>query len=906
MEFYLEDRKQVLRELESSEQGLSSREAEERLLRDGKNLLQEEKKRSSWQKFLDSVTDPMILMLLGAALVQVVVTILETRGNFTLGSFTDVFVILAVVILNAIMSLVQENKAEAAMAALMQMTAETSRVLRDGAVVSVRSEDIVVGDIVRFEAGDTVPADCRILESYSLKAEESALTGEALAAEKLVDVLMCEEGQRDVPLGDRANMLYSGSTVVYGRGTGVVTATGMQTEMGKIAGALHMAEKEQTPLQRRMAELSAFLTKLVIGICIVVFAVSCIQTVVLTDTPFSWELLGTSAVNSLVAAIALAVAAIPEGLPAVVTIVLSIGVTDMARHQALIRKLTAVETLGCTQIICTDKTGTLTQNRMTVVQEYTDDPRLMATAMALCSDAEIQPGEEASTGEPTEAALVNYALKLGLPRYELTAAQPRVAEAPFDSERKLMSTVHRLEDGFIQYTKGACDMLLGLCTGYLKDGQVVPMTPEILAEIRNINKSYADQAMRVLAAAFRRYDAMPEDTSPGALERELILIGLYGMIDPCRPEAYDAIEKCRMAGIRPIMITGDHKDTAVAIAKDLGIIRDADEAALGSDLNKYTDEELTEVVGRYSVYARVQPEHKTRIVNAWQNRGMITAMTGDGVNDAPSIKKADIGIGMGITGTPVTKSAADMVLADDNFATIIRAVEAGRKIYDNICKVLQFQLSTNLAEVLIIFFASILNFTILTPVHLLWINMVTDTLPGLALGMEHAEGELMKRRPRAKEESVFANGAGVSMLWQGVYLAAIEIAAYYFGYYLENGSFSGIVNGSWCENAVVMAFLTVSFAETFCALNMRSRTGSIFRKEMLVNINWWLVGAVVITVGLTLFAAFMPGFKALFGIHGTLSAKEFLISVGLAMSTLPVFELGKAIQRSGRRSSSAA
>ncbi len=901
MKYYLIDREKVLQELGTSRNGLTDAEAAERLEREGKNLLKKEEKRPLWRKFLDSITDPMILILLGAAVVQVIVTILESRGNFTLGSFTDVFVILAVVIINAIMSLVQENKAEAAMSALMEMTAETSHVIREGAVVTVKSEDLVPGDVVRFEAGDTVPADCRILESYSLKVEEAALTGESLPAEKLVNVLMCAEGRDDVPLGDRTNMLYSGSTVVYGRGTGVVTATGMDTEMGKIAGALSLAEKEQTPLQKRMAELSAFLTKLVIGICIVVFGVSCVQSMILTGVPFSWELFGTNAVNSLVAAIALAVAAIPEGMPAVVTIVLSIGVTDMARHHALIRKLTAVETLGCTQIICTDKTGTLTQNKMTVVQEYTDDPTLMATATAPCSDAEIPPGADASTGEPTAAAPVNYAMKCGLPRYELEAAQERMAEAPFDSERKMMTTVHRKENGFIQYTKGACDMVLDHCTGFLKNGTVVPMTEDVQEELKRVNKSYADQALRVLAAAYRTYDELPKDTSPAALEENLILIGLYGMIDPCRPEVYEAIEKCRMAGIRPIMITGDHKDTAVAIGKDLGIIRRAEEAALGADLDQYTDEELVEVVDRFSVYARVQPEHKTRIVNAWKARGMVTAMTGDGVNDAPSIKAADIGIGMGITGTAVTKSAADMVLADDNFVTIIRAVEAGRKIYDNICKVLQFQLSTNMAEVLIVFFASILNFTILTPVHLLWINMVTDTLPGLALGIETAEGELMKRKPRAKNESIFANGAGVSMLWQGAYLAAIEIAAYYIGYYLEKGSFTGIVNGSWCENAVVMVFLTVSLAETFCALNMRSRTGSIFRKEMLTHINWWLVGATVITILMTMIAVFLPGFRELFGIHGTLQAREFFIAVGLALSTLPVFEAGKAIQRAARR-----
>ncbi len=897
MKSYLESPQQVLRDLNTSEQGLSSQEAAARLEKNGKNKLKEEEKRTGWQKLLDSVTDPMILMLLGAAIVQAVVTILETRGNFTVGSFTDVFVIFAVVILNAVMSLVQENKAEAAMAALMEMTAETSKVVRDGELAVIKSEDLVTGDIIRFEAGDTVPADCRILESHSLKSEEAALTGESLPAEKLVDVLMCKNGEEDVPLGDRANMLYSGSTVVYGRGTGIVTATGMDTEMGKIAGALHMAVKEQTPLQKRMAELSAFLTKLVIVICALVFAVGVVQSLVLTDAAFSWELLGSSAVNSLVAAIALAVAAIPEGLPAVVTVVLSIGVTEMAKHHALMRRLSAVETLGCTQIICTDKTGTLTQNKMTVVKEYTDDTQLMATAMALCSDAEIRPGEESSVGEPTEAALVNYALKVGFPKYELTAAQPRIAEAPFDSDRKMMTTIHRVQEGFIQYTKGAYDMVFQHCTGILKQGKIVPMSDEIRRELLQVTKSYADEALRVLAAAYRTYPELPENTEPENLEQSLTLIGFYGMIDPCRPEVYDAIRKCRQAGIRPIMITGDHKDTAAAIGKDLGIIRNADEAVMGMELDRYTDEELVEKVEQYSVYARVQPEHKTRIVNAWQARGMVTAMTGDGVNDAPSIKAADIGIGMGITGTPVTKSAADMVLADDNFATIVRAVEAGRKIYDNICKVLQFQLSTNLAEVLIIFFASILNFTILTPVHLLWINMVTDTLPGLALGMEGPEGALMNRKPRRKDESIFAHGTGTSMVWQGLYLAAVEIAAYYIGYYLENGSFSGIANGVWCENAVVMVFLTVSFAESLSALNLRSRHGSIFRKEMLANMNWWMVGAMIFTTGLTLAAVFIPGFRGLFGVHGTLTAREFLISAGLALSTIPVFEVGKALQR---------
>jgi Ca2+-transporting ATPase len=770
--------------------------------------------------------------------------------------------------------------------------------MRDGLSKVIRSEDVVVGDVVVLEAGDAVPADCRILESYSMKAEESALTGESVPVNKLVDALMLKGGQKDVPLGDRKNMLYSGSTVAYGRGTAVVTATGMDTEMGKIASALNMAEDDKTPLQKKLAALSKTLTKLVLGISIFVFLFGIAREIFFSP--------GDSGVFSMILdtfiiAVALAVAAIPEGLPAVTTIILSIGVTSMSKRQALIRKLTAVETLGCTQIICSDKTGTLTQNRMTVVDTYTDDPMLLAKAMACCSDSKRGLGMHEAVGEPTENALVNHAHDLRLYKDELDETCPRIGEAPFDSIRKMMSTVHREKDGIHQYTKGACEVVLNRCVSYLKDGQILPMTEEYRKSVVTRNKEFADRALRVLGAAYRIWEQEPSDYEADTLEQELVFIGFVGMIDPCRPEVYEAIKKCRMAGIRPIMITGDHKDTAVAIGKDLGIISDAAEAALGSELDKYTDEELIDVVPLYSVYARVQPEHKTRIVNAWQARGMVTAMTGDGVNDAPSIKKADIGIGMGITGTPVTKSAADMVLADDNFATIIRAAEAGRKIYDNICKVLQFQLSTNLAEVLIVFFASILNFTIITPVHLLWINMVTDTLPGLALGMETAEGDLMRRKPRAKNESIFAHGAGANMLWQGVYLAAIEIAAYYFGFFLENGSFSGITNGVWCENAVVMVFLTVSFAEVLCALNMRSRTGSIFRKEMLANLNWWMVGALVITVLLTLAAAFLPGFRGLFGIHGTLSGKEFLISAGLALSTLPVFEAGKAIQRAARR-----
>ncbi|MCR4632889.1 MAG: calcium-translocating P-type ATPase, PMCA-type, partial [Erysipelotrichaceae bacterium] len=807
--YYLEEVKDVFEQFDTSEKGLTQAEASSRLEKNGKNKLKEAEKTPMWKRFLNSISDPMIIMLLVAAAIQAFVNVLQMHDGFKMSEFADVIVIMAVVIINTVMSLIQESKAEGAMEALMQMTASTSKVLRDGEVKIVKSEDIVVGDVIIYEAGDTVPADCRIIESHSLKAEEAALTGESVPVNKVIDILMLDEGRKDVALGDRKNMLYNGSTVVYGRGTAVVVATGMDTEMGKIADALTLAEKELTPLQKKMGELSAFLTKLVLWICVIVFAVGVVETMLVSKEEFSLALLGSTMLDTFIAAIALAVAAIPEGLPAVVTIILSIGVSAMAKRQALIRKLTAVETLGCTNIICSDKTGTLTQNKMTVVDEFTVDKNLLASAMALCSDAEIKPGETSSTGEPTEAALVNYANSIGLPKYELKEKFERVGEAPFDSNRKMMSTIHPQDKGFVQYTKGALDVMLDRCTKYLSEQGEVPMTEALKEEIMSKNKEFASKALRVLCAAYRKYDTMPASLEPEDLEHDLVFIGIVGMIDPCRPEVYDAIKQCRSAGIRPIMITGDHKDTAVAIGKDLGIIEDEAEAIEGHELDKYSDEEMKELVQKYRVYARVQPEHKTRIVNAWQELGQVTAMTGDGVNDAPSIKAADIGIGMGITGTDVTKSVADMVLADDNFATIVNAVEEGRKIYDNVCKVIQFQLSTNLCEVIIMFVASLLNFTLLTPVHLLWINMVTDSLPGLALGMEKAEGDVMTRKPRNSSDGIFAHGAGVDMVWQGIYLAIIELAAYFIGLYLERGTIAGFFGGEDCTNAIAMAFLTV-------------------------------------------------------------------------------------------------
>ena len=899
--FYLLSNEETLKNIESTENGLTSSEAEKRLLQNGKNKLKEAEKESLFKKFLNSISDPMIIMLIAAAAIQAVVNVLQMNGKFNLTDFADVIVILAVVIINTIMSLIQETKAEGAMEALMQMTASTSKVLRDGEIKIIKSEDIVLGDVIIFEAGDTVPADCRILESHSLKSEEAALTGESVPVNKIIDVLMCEESKNDVPLGDRTNMLFNGSTVVYGRGKAVVVACGMDTEMGKIASALTLAEKELTPLQKKMTELSNFLTKLVIGICIVVFAVGIVETLITSDE-FSLALLGNTALDTFIAAIALAVAAIPEGLPAVVTIILSIGVSAMAKRQALIRKLTAVETLGCTNIICSDKTGTLTQNKMTVVDEYTTNKNLLASAMALCSDATIKQGEEFSTGEPTECALVNYANKLGLPKYELENRQPRIGEAPFDSNRKMMSTIHPNGNKYIQYTKGALDVMLDLCSGYLTENGVVEMNESIKKDIISKNKEFASKALRVLCAAYREYDNKPESFEPEDLENDLIFIGVVGMIDPCRPEVYDAINKCRLAGITPVMITGDHKDTAVAIGKDLGIIEDESQAIEGSELDKYSEDEMLEVVTKYRVYARVQPEHKTKIVNAWKAREMVTAMTGDGVNDAPSIKAADIGIGMGITGTDVTKSVADMVLADDNFATIVNAVEEGRKIYDNVCKVIQFQLSTNLSEVVIMFVSSLLNFTLLSPVHLLWVNMVTDSLPGLALGMEKAEGDVMRRKPRNSSDGIFAHGAGLDMIWQGLYISIVELAAYFIGLYLEKGTISGFFGGADCVNAIAMAFLTVNFAEIVCAINMRSQHHSILSKEMFKNMNWWLVGSTILTVGLTLSAIYIPGLCNIFGIvPGTFQTKELIICVILSLSIFPVFEIGKGIRNSVRK-----
>lgn len=872
---YLQSAEEVLCSQGSQRGGLTSQEAAARLEKHGPNRLQEAKKITNFQRFLQQLKDPMLLILMAAAAVSAVTSILSGE------KLTEVIIILAVVLLNAVLGVVQESKAEAAIEALQTMTAATSKVLRDGKITVLHSADLVPGDVVILEAGDAVPADGRLLESASLKIEEAALTGESVPVNKTAEAI---DAQGDVSLGDRKNMCYMGSTVVYGRGSAVITATGMDTEMGKIAGVLARTEQEETPLQRKLTQLGKTLSYLVLAICIFIFVFD-----LLVEGDYSLEAI----LKTFMVAVSLAVAAIPEGLATVVTVVLSIGVTNMSKRGAVIRRLTAVETLGCTQVICSDKTGTLTQNKMTVV-DHTGPQRLLATAMALCSDAAWT--EEGAQGEPTEAALVNFAAETGLKKPLLEEQQPRVAEAPFDSSRKMMSTVHQIDGGFIQYTKGAPDEVLRLCTGYIEDGEMRPMTEEKRRAILLENKAMADRALRVLAAAQRSWgDKLPEDISPETLEQDLCFIGLAGMIDPVRPEVKDAIHQCRKAGIRPVMITGDHKDTAVAIAKELDILDSADQAITGSALNDLTDEELAEAVPKYSVYARVQPEHKVRIVTAWKKRGAITAMTGDGVNDAPSIKTADIGVGMGITGTDVTKNVADMVLSDDNFATIVGAVGEGRRIYDNIRKTIQFLLASNMSEVLGVFTATLLGFTLLGPVHLLFINLITDCFPALALGLEKAEPDVMDRPPRDSHDGIFAGGLGLDILYQGVLITVITLASYIIGHCVEVGYFempSGV-----SPHGMTMAFLTMSMCEIFHSFNMRFQRRSIFSGRSHNKVLWAaMLGSLLIT---TLVLEVGPIADA-FGFT-PVGWAEYGIALALAVLVIPVVELVKFFQRRAAR-----
>ena len=871
MEYYRQTARDAFAALGSAPEGLKPGQAAARLAKTGPNELRRAKKESVFQRFLQQMADPMIVVLLAAAALSALTA--ACAGE----SFADVFIILAVVLINALLGVFQESKAEKAIEALQKMTAAHSRVLRGGRPVTVASRELVPGDVVLLEAGCAVPADGRIVEAAALKIEEAALTGESVPVEKSTAAL---PAGRAVPLGDRHCMAYMGSTVSGGRGKLLVTATGMDTEMGRIAGVLAATSQGKTPLQQKLAALSRSLSALVLAICVFIFGFG-LWRAGSTDLP--------TVLSSFMVAVSLAVAAVPEGLAAVVTIVLSMGVTRMSRQGAVIRRLTAVETLGCAQVICSDKTGTLTQNRMEVQQSFGPEAEL-ARALALCCDAVPGPGGTAE-GEPTECALVEYAAKLGFAKAALTAAEPRVAELPFDSARKRMSTFHtrRGKPGVIQYVKGAPDVLLEKCTHWLKNGAAVPLTAADRAAILSRNRAMAQSALRVLAAAKREWPALPARLAPETAERELVFIGLVGMMDPVRPEAAAAIARCRAAGIRPVMITGDHKDTAAAIGRQLGILQSESQAVTGAELDRLSDAELIRRAPSLSVYARVQPQHKVRIVKAWKTAGCVTAMTGDGVNDAPALKAADIGVGMGLSGTDVTRNVADMVLTDDNFATIVTAVAEGRRIYANIRKAVQFLLASNASEVLSIFFATLMGVQLLGPVHLLWINLITDCFPALALGMEKAEPGAMDCPPRRPGESIFAGGLGLDVAWQGLLVTGLTLAAYFTGVRLETGLWQLTQSGT----GVSMAFLTMSMAEIFHSFNMRSQRGSVFA---LPTHNPWLWAAMAGSLVLSLGVLAWPPAAAAFG-FAQLAPAQCGLALALALAVLPAVELGKGLLR---------
>ncbi|MCL2522024.1 MAG: cation-translocating P-type ATPase [Erysipelotrichales bacterium] len=868
MKPYLESSEIVLEEFKSEKSGLTLQEAKIRIDKNGPNELEKIKKKSLLKRFIGHILNPMTIVLLIAATISFIITIYN-QGNIS--EYAEIGIILSVVILNTTLGVFQERKAEKAIEALQEMSGQTAKVRRSGTIDQIPARELVIGDIILIEAGDSVPADIRIIHSASLKVEEAALTGESLPIEKISEKLEGEE----ISLGDRLNMSYMGSSVVYGRGEGIVIATGMRTEMGKIASIIQSTQEGETPLQKRLSKLSKLLSIFVLMICVVIFLIRLIT---------AQEITAPVVMESFMLAISLAVAAIPEGMAAVVTIVLSIGVTNMAKRNAIIRKLTAVETLGCAQVICSDKTGTLTQNKMTVV-DYYGDKELLAKAMALCCDSELK-SENEIIGDPTENALIAFALENNLNKNTLNLECPRCAEFPFDSIRKMMTTFHKTKGSITQYTKGAPDEILRLCSHIVINGEKKVISEQFITEINRKNKEFADRALRVLACAYRDWEDLPKGSDSKEIEKEMTFIGLEAMIDPIRPEAIEAINACKASGIKVVMITGDHKETASAIGKELGIIESADQAITGRELDLLSDLEFTEKIEKIFVYARVQPEHKVRIVNMWKEKGMVTAMTGDGVNDAPAIKSADIGIGMGITGTDVTKNVADMVLADDNFVTIVSAVEEGRRIYDNIQKTMQFLLSTNFSEVLVIFIATIIGFTIFQPVHLLFINLITDSLPAIALGMEKAQPDIMERQPRAKNQGLFADGLGFNIIYQGIIIGLLTLTSYF------------IVN-NWHGSAygITAAFLTLSLCELFHAYTMRSQKDfALFLKPR----NKMLFYALIISFLATMAVIYIPVLNDIFSLK-PLYLKEFLISLGLAFMVIPIIETVKTIQRKKNR-----
>lgn len=861
----------VLEHFNTGESGLTAHEAATRLDHYGKNELQEGSKKTVWGMFLLQFKDIMIIILLVAAAI----------AGF-MGELADTIIISVVVLINAVLGVAQESKAEKALAALKKMSSPHAKVLRNSEVQLLNTDEIVPGDIVMIEAGDYIPADIRLIEVNSLKIEEAALTGESVPVEKIIDAIV----QPDIVTGDKTNMAYLGTSVTYGRGTGVVVATGMSTEVGKIAAHINTVAAEETPLQRKLGELGKYLSIGVVIIAIIIFIAGVLQE--------------RDILEMFLTSVSLAVAAIPEGLPAIVTIVLAIGVQKMAKRNSIIRKLSAVETLGSTEIICSDKTGTLTLNKMTVQEIYVGNQMWAADtelknneslpifmqAMVLCNDSIVNcngNGELNTLGDPTETALIHFASDLGFAKDKLEMDMPRRAEIPFDSDRKLMTTINQVNGINRVITKGAPDVLIDRCTRILINGQIMAMNDQIVAAIKEANHKMALKALRVLALAYKDSQAMIENPSTDETEYDLIFLGLVGMIDPPRKEAQEAVRICKEAGIRAIMITGDHKDTAAAIARELGIISGDDEVLAGNELDKIDDKDFLEQVNRYSVYARVSPEHKVRIVNAWKQNGKVVAMTGDGVNDAPALKAADIGVGMGITGTDVAKGVSDMVLSDDNFATIVLAVEEGRKIYNNIRKAIQFLLSANTGEVLTLFIATMLNWPILYPIHILWINLVTDTFPALALGVEEGEADIMQQKPRSSSASVFAEGVGTNILYQGVFQALLTLSAYYIGisYYSP-------------QTAVTMAFATLGLIQLAHAFNVRSIKHSIFKLGLLTN--EYLLGAAFVSAILMVGVIIIPGLSTFFRVE-FLTAEQWGIVLLLAILIIPLVELIKFFSR---------
>ncbi len=872
---YQQEIPEVLNQLNTDLKGLSNEEAAKRLKIYGPNQLNEGKPKTLLSMLAEQFKSVMIVILLIAALI-----------SGLMHEYTDAIVILAVIIINAILGVIQESKAEKALADLKKMSAPHGKAKREGGILQVPTTDLVPGDIVYLEAGDFVPADLRLAELASLKIEEAALTGESVPAEKIIAPMR----EAEMPLGDRLNMAFSGSVVTYGRGYGIVIATGMNTEVGKIAKHLTETETQETPLQKKLAEMGKILSIGIVVISVIIFTVGVLR--------------GREWLEMFLTAVSLAVAAIPEGLPAVITIVLALGVQKMARKNAIIRKLSAVETLGSTQVICSDKTGTLTENKMTVqeiylggkmvtaggIESHRDLETLMKIA-ALCND--VHPvkdqGENGGfKGDPTEIALVKMAADYGFAKVPLERSMPRIQEIPFDSDRKLMTTIHQLHGGErTGLTKGAPDLLLERCDRMLLDGQIQTLTPDWKKQIQQGNRAMAQKSLRVLALAMKE---IPEDISQydsATIEKQLVFVGLAGMMDPPRAEVREAIKVCREAGIRPVMITGDHRDTAAAIARELNIIGEESQIITGSELDRIDESELEKRVGDYSVYARVNPEHKVRIVKAWKKAGRVVAMTGDGVNDAPALKAADIGVGMGITGTDVAKSASNMVLADDNFATIVSAVEEGRKIYDNIRKTIQFLLSSNLGEVVTLFIGTMLNWTILLPIHILWVNLVTDTLPALALGVEKAERDVMKHKPHEAGSGFLNGGMGVTIVYQGVIKGLITLVVFYIGvkFYTQ-----GV--------AITMAFITLGLIQLAHSLNVRSSTKSLFQLGLFTN------GKLIVAIGMGFIlqagVVLIPFFNSIFRVE-SLNLWQWLIVLAASLSIIPIVELGKIIhKRHGR------